>query len=148
MPRSALRASICKVCCGNGTPAENTFRRLVGNPVEPYGGGLAYIAVYRIDGPDRTMPKGSEKGTGDAYQRRHRSSQEGPKHRGVEVAIYRTLFYGDVTVGTGGRMTIPLSMRESCGIRAGDTLTVRVEENPEGIRQLVMWRAKSDLHDT
>lgn len=64
------------------------------------------------------------------------------------MAIYRTLFYGDVTVGTGGRMTIPLSLRESCGIRAGDTLTVRVEENPEGIRQLVMWRAKSDLGDT
>ncbi len=63
------------------------------------------------------------------------------------MAIYRTLFYGDVTVGTGGRMTIPLSMRESCGIRAGDTLTVRVEENPEGIRQLVMWRAKPDPND-
>lgn len=41
-------------------------------------------------------------------------------------------------------MTIPRSMRDSCGIRAGDTLTVRVEENPEGIRQLVLWRAKSD----
>ena len=33
------------------------------------------------------------------------------------VAIYRTIFYGDVTVGTGGRMTIPLSMRERCGIQ-------------------------------
>lgn len=91
--------------------------------------------------------EGVGKVTGDANQRRRRSSLEGPKHRGVEVAIYRTLFYGDVIVGTGGRMTIPLSMRESCGIRAGDTLTVRVEENPEGIRQLVMWRAKPEPND-
>ncbi len=63
------------------------------------------------------------------------------------MAIYRTLFYGDVTVGKGGRITIPLSMRESCGIGAGDTLTVRVEENPEGIRQLVIWRAKAGSSD-
>lgn len=63
------------------------------------------------------------------------------------MAIYRTLFYGDVTVGTGGRLTIPLTMRESCGIQAGDTLTVRVEENPRGIRQLVMWRAKPDVEE-
>ena len=93
------------------------------------------------------MPKGSEKGSGDVDGPRRGSPQEGPKHRGVEVAIYRTLFYGDVTVGTGGRMTIPLSMRKSCGIRAGDTLTVRVEENPEGIRQLVMWRARAHQDD-
>ena len=93
------------------------------------------------------MPKGSEKGSGDADGPQPGDLGRGPKHRGVEVAIYRTLFYGDVTVGTGGRMTIPLSMRESCGIRAGDTLTVRVEENPEGIRQLVMWRAKPDTNE-
>ncbi|MDE2973349.1 MAG: AbrB/MazE/SpoVT family DNA-binding domain-containing protein [Gemmatimonadota bacterium] len=63
------------------------------------------------------------------------------------MAIYRTLFYSDVTVGTGGRLTIPLTMRESCGIREGDTLTVRVEENPGGARQLVMWRANPDPDD-
>lgn len=63
------------------------------------------------------------------------------------MAIYRTLFYGDVTVGTGGRLTIPLTMRESCGIEAGDTLTVRVEENPNGLRQLVMWRANPEPDD-
>ena len=74
--------------------------------------------------------------------------QEGPKaHREIYVAIYRTLFYGDVTVGTGGRMTIPLTMRESCGFREGDTLTVRVEENPRGVRQLVMWRANPHPDD-
>lgn len=60
------------------------------------------------------------------------------------MAIYRTLFYGDVTIGTGGRMTIPLTMRERCGIREGDTLIVRVEENPGGVRQLVMWRSEPE----
>ena len=44
-------------------------------------------------------------------------------------------------------MTIPLTMRESCGFREGDTLTVRVEENPRGVRQLVMWRANPDPDD-
>ena len=63
------------------------------------------------------------------------------------MAIYRTIFYGDVTVGTGGRMTIPLSMRERCGIREGDTLTIRVEENPTGVRQLVMWRTDPEPED-
>ncbi len=63
------------------------------------------------------------------------------------MAIYRTIFYGDVTVGTGGRMTIPLSMRERCGIQEGDTLTVRVEENPNGVRQLVMWRTDPEPED-
>ena len=59
------------------------------------------------------------------------------------MAIYRTLFYGDVTVGTGGRMTIPLTVRQSCDIRDGETMTIRVEENQQGTRQLVMWRAGS-----
>ncbi len=54
------------------------------------------------------------------------------------MAIYRTIFYGDVSVGTGGRMTIPVGMRERLGIRQGDTLTVRVEEDPNGNRQMVM----------
>ena len=59
------------------------------------------------------------------------------------MAIYRTLFHGDVTVGTGGRMTIPLAMRQSCDIRDGETMTIRVEENQQGARQLVMWPAGS-----
>ena len=42
------------------------------------------------------------------------------------MAIYRTLYYGDVNVG----------------IEEGDHLTVRVEENPKGIRQMVIWRAE------
>jgi hypothetical protein len=31
-------------------------------------------------------------------------------------------------------------MREDLGIDEGDTLTVRVEENPKGGRQMVIWR--------
>ncbi|MEQ9401328.1 MAG: AbrB/MazE/SpoVT family DNA-binding domain-containing protein [Longimicrobiales bacterium] len=58
------------------------------------------------------------------------------------MAIYRTLYYGDVTVGVGGRITIPQDMRDDIGIDEGDTLTVRVEENPEGGRQMVLWRAE------
>ncbi len=58
------------------------------------------------------------------------------------MAIYRTLYYGDVSVGVGGRITIPQDMRDTLGIDEGDTLTVRVEENPDGGRQIVMWRAE------
>lgn len=56
------------------------------------------------------------------------------------MAIYRTLYYGDVSVGVGGRITIPQDMRDDLGIDETDTLTVRVEENPAGGRQIVMWR--------
>lgn len=58
------------------------------------------------------------------------------------MAIYRTLYYGDVSVGVGGRITIPQDMRDDLGIDEGDTLTVRVEENPGGGRQIVMWRTE------
>ena len=58
------------------------------------------------------------------------------------MAIFRTLYYGDVTVGVGGRITIPQDMRDDLRIAEKDTLTVRVEENPNGSRQIVMWRAE------
>jgi AbrB family looped-hinge helix DNA binding protein len=60
------------------------------------------------------------------------------------MAIYRTLYYGDMTVGKGGRITIPQDIREDIGIEEGDNLTLRVEENPRGIRQMVIWRAEED----
>jgi AbrB family looped-hinge helix DNA binding protein len=56
------------------------------------------------------------------------------------MAIYRTLYYTDVSVGVGGRVTIPQDMREDLGIEEGDSLTVRVEANPHGGRQMVIWR--------
>ncbi len=58
------------------------------------------------------------------------------------MAIFRTRYYGDVTVGVGGRITIPQEMRDDLGIEEGDILTVRVEENSKGLRQLVIWRAE------
>lgn len=58
------------------------------------------------------------------------------------MAIYRTLYYGDLTVGVGGRVTIPQEMRDDLGLNPGDTLTVRVEENSNGTRQMVIWRAE------
>lgn len=58
------------------------------------------------------------------------------------MALYRTLYYGDVTVGVGGRLTIPQNIRDDLGLDDGDTMTVRVEESSNGTRQLVMWRAE------
>ena len=63
------------------------------------------------------------------------------------MAIYRTLYYADVTGGGGGRVTIPPGMREDLGIDEGDSLTVRVEENPRGGRQMVIWRAEQQPDD-
>jgi len=58
------------------------------------------------------------------------------------VAIYRTLYYGDVKVGVGGRVTIPQEMRDDLRLDERDMLTVRIEENPNGTRQMVLWRAE------
>lgn len=58
------------------------------------------------------------------------------------MAMYRTLYYGDLTVGVGGRVTIPQDMRSDLGIQDGDMLTVRVEESSTGTRQMVVWRSE------
>lgn len=62
------------------------------------------------------------------------------------MAIYRTLYYGEVTIGVGGRITIPQEIRDDLELDGGDMLTLRVEESPRGTRQMVLWRAeqKSD----
>ena len=57
------------------------------------------------------------------------------------MAIFRTLYYGDVTIGVGGRITIPQEIRDDLRIEDGDVLTVRVEEAPNNVRQMVIWRA-------
>jgi len=44
----------------------------------------------------------------------------------------------------GGRITIPLDMREDLGIEEGDVLTVRVEENSDGARQMVIWKSEQE----
>jgi AbrB family looped-hinge helix DNA binding protein len=63
------------------------------------------------------------------------------------MAIYRTRYYGEVTVGVGGRITIPQDMRDDLGIEEGDVLTVRVEENASGTRQMVVWRSEQQGHE-
>ncbi|MEJ2185252.1 MAG: AbrB/MazE/SpoVT family DNA-binding domain-containing protein [Gemmatimonadota bacterium] len=64
------------------------------------------------------------------------------------MALYRTLYYSDFNVGVGGRVTIPQDIRDDLGIADGDVLTARVEESPDGTRQLVMWRAKEQPEET
>jgi len=63
------------------------------------------------------------------------------------MAIYRTLYYGDVTIGVGGRITIPQEIRDDLRIEEGDVLTVRVEEAPNNVRQMVIWRAEPQPED-
>jgi AbrB family looped-hinge helix DNA binding protein len=63
------------------------------------------------------------------------------------MAIYRTRYYGEVTVGVGGRITIPQDMRDDLGIEEGDVLTVRVEENATGTRQMVIWRSEQQADE-
>jgi AbrB family looped-hinge helix DNA binding protein len=61
------------------------------------------------------------------------------------MAIYRTLYYTDVSVGVGGRITIPQDMRDDLRIAEGDSLTVRVEETSDGNRQMVVWRTEEQV---
>lgn len=63
------------------------------------------------------------------------------------MAIYRTRYYSDMIVGVGGRVTIPQDMRDDLGIEEGDVLTVRVEENSSGTRQMVVWRSEQQRED-
>jgi len=63
------------------------------------------------------------------------------------MAIYRTLYYTDVTIGVGGRITIPQGLREDLGITAKDTMAVRVEETSDGRRQIVLWRAEEQVEE-
>ncbi|MBT8398044.1 MAG: AbrB/MazE/SpoVT family DNA-binding domain-containing protein [Gemmatimonadetes bacterium] len=63
------------------------------------------------------------------------------------MAIFRTLYYGDVTIGVGGRITIPQEIRDDLRISEGDVLTLRVEEAPNNTRQMVIWRADPQPED-
>ena len=63
------------------------------------------------------------------------------------MAIYRTLYYTDVTIGVGGRITIPQGLRIDLGITAKDTMSVRVEETSDGRRQMVLWRVEEQVEE-
>lgn len=63
------------------------------------------------------------------------------------MAIYKTLYYADVTVGVGGRITIPQDLRDTLRIAEGDSLTVRVEETSTLKRQMVLWRTEEPVED-
>lgn len=60
------------------------------------------------------------------------------------MAIFRVMYYSTITVGSGGRITIPQEMRDDLRIDDGDTLTVRLEEADGGQRQITVWKAESD----
>ncbi len=58
------------------------------------------------------------------------------------MAIYHTLYYTDVSIGVGGRITIPRGLRDDLRLSPKDSLTVRVEETADGRRQMVIWRSE------
>ncbi|MDX1577693.1 MAG: AbrB/MazE/SpoVT family DNA-binding domain-containing protein [Gemmatimonadota bacterium] len=59
------------------------------------------------------------------------------------MAIFRVKSYSTITVGSGGRITIPQDMRDDLRIDDGDTLTVRLEESDGGQRQITVWKSQS-----
>ena len=59
------------------------------------------------------------------------------------MAIFRVMYYRDITVGSGGRITIPLEMRDQMRLADGDALKVRFEESETGQRQFTVWKTES-----
>lgn len=58
------------------------------------------------------------------------------------MGIFRVMYYCTITVGSGGRITIPQEMRDDLKIDDGDTLTARLEESETGQRQVTLWKTK------
>lgn len=57
------------------------------------------------------------------------------------MGIYRVKYHTAISVGSGGRITVPQEMREDMGVDDGDTLTARLEESETGKRQITLWKA-------
>ncbi len=60
------------------------------------------------------------------------------------MAIYRVNYYSTVTVGSGGRITIPQEMRDDMRLEDGATLTARLEESGTGQGQLTLWKSEDE----
>ncbi len=60
------------------------------------------------------------------------------------MAIYRVMYYSTVTVGSGGRITIPQEMRDDMKLQDGAALTVRLEESETGQQQLTLWKSQGE----
>ena len=58
------------------------------------------------------------------------------------MGIYRVLYYSTVTVGSGGRITIPQDMRDDLDLQDGDTLTARMEGSETGQKQLTIRKQR------
>lgn len=59
------------------------------------------------------------------------------------MAIWRVRYFSNVTVGSGGRITIPQEMRDDMRLDDGDTLQARLEESESGDMQ-VTFRKSSE----
>ncbi len=63
------------------------------------------------------------------------------------MAIFRVISYSTISVGSGGRITIPQDMRDDLGIDDGDSLTVRLEGAEGGERQITVWKSNGEGDD-
>lgn len=52
------------------------------------------------------------------------------------MAIFRVRYYSTVTVGSGGRITIPQEMRDDMKLEDGQTLQARLERSETGEMQI------------
>jgi len=57
------------------------------------------------------------------------------------MAIFRVRYISDVTVGSGGRITIPQEMRDDMNLEDGDNLTAQLEESETGEMQITLRKA-------
>jgi len=60
------------------------------------------------------------------------------------MAIFRVMYYSTISVGSGGRITIPQDMRDDLRISDGDKLTVRLEEADGDQRQITVWKSREE----
>jgi AbrB family looped-hinge helix DNA binding protein len=56
------------------------------------------------------------------------------------MAIYRVRYHSTVTVGSGGRITIPQEMRDDMNLEDGDTLRARLERSESGEMQITFQK--------